>query len=79
VGPHVSTRLELYNLHWSLPKDTDYILFPKTIGGEEERRVLRALESKKYGVVDQKGPFVLLGRGRPSGRNRSVIATLKRN
>jgi uncharacterized membrane protein len=78
-GPHVSTRLELYNLGWALPEKTDFILFQKTLGGKEAKRVIAALESGKYGVVDRKGPFVLVGRGAKTDKNALLISQLRRN
>jgi uncharacterized membrane protein len=78
-GPHVSTRLELYNLGWALPETSDYILFQNTLGGEPAKRVIGALESGKYGVVDRKGPFVLVGRGAKTDKNASLIAALRKN
>jgi uncharacterized membrane protein len=78
-GPHVSTRLELYNLGWALPETSDYILFQNSLGGEAAKRVIAALESGNYGVADKKGPFVLVKRGAKTDRNASLIATLRKN
>jgi len=76
IGPHVSTRLILYNLGYTLGKDTDYLLFDRDIGHPEAVRVLEALRSGKYGVLAQRDPFVLAQRGHGTADNQKVIRWL---
>jgi uncharacterized membrane protein len=76
-GPHVSTRLVLYNLRYGLGDKPDYILFQRSIGGVEAERVLGALDSGEYGVLDQRGPFVLVRRGHDTSQNAELVALLR--
>jgi uncharacterized membrane protein len=77
-GPHVSTRLVLYNLRYGLGDKPDYILFNDSIGGAEAKRVLEQMESGAYGVLDEKRPFILLKRGHKSSKDAKMIAFLRR-
>jgi uncharacterized membrane protein len=77
-GPHVSTRLVLYNLGYGLGENPDYILYHRSLGRVEAQRVRAVLQANEYGLVDQKGPFVLLKRGHDPGQNHELIQQLGR-
>lgn len=78
-GPHVSTRLVMYNLRYGLGPQPDYILFNDSIGGVEAQRVLEQMQSGAYGVLEEKRPFILLKRGhKGGGKDAKMIAFLKR-
>lgn len=62
-GPHVSKRLVMYSLKYTLGKNPDYLLVGRHLRGSEMDHVRLALESGKYGVVAKRGPFVLAKRG----------------
>jgi hypothetical protein len=62
-GPHVSSRLIMYSLKYTLGKDPEYLLVGLSRLGGEVAHIRQALESGKYGVVAQEGPFILAKRG----------------
>jgi hypothetical protein len=76
VGPHVSTRLVLYSAKFGLG-DPEYIAFHSSLGGVEAQRILAALKSGRYGVVDRRGSFVLARRGHSTENNGDVIRLLR--
>ncbi len=76
-GPHVSTRLILYNLSYALGDHPDYILFQRGLSRAEAQRVLPVLESGEYGLLDERGIFVLLRRGQDTSNNEKIIKLLK--
>jgi uncharacterized membrane protein len=76
-GPHVSTRLVLYNINYTLGERPDYILINDSIGGGVARRVLEVLERKEYGVLAKKRPFYLLRRGHTNDKDAELVAYLK--
>jgi len=77
VGPHVSTRLVLYSIKFSMGDNPEYIVFQRSIGGVEAQRILAALKSGEYGVMDRRGPFVLARRGHAQDGNLDVIRALR--
>lgn len=62
-GPHVSTRLTMYSLKFTLGDQPDYLLLGHVGMGSESKHVRMALDSGEYGLVAQRGPFFLVGRG----------------
>lgn len=68
-GPHVSTRLVMYSLKFTLGTEPDYLLVGRPGIGGEVAHVRQALESGRYGVIETRGPFVLAKRGADPGRN----------
>jgi uncharacterized membrane protein len=77
-GPHVSTRLVLYNLRYGLGDRPDFLLFNRTAGDPPARRAREALAARDYGVVDQRGDFVLARRGHDPAANAAVVDQLRR-
>lgn len=76
-GPHVSTRLILYNLGYALGDEPDYILFRKSLSKGEAQRVLPVVESGEYGLVEERDVFMLLRRGHDTSKNPQVIEVLR--
>jgi uncharacterized membrane protein len=68
-GPHVSSRLVMYSLKFTLGKAPDYILIGHVGIGGEARHLGQALASRQYGLVEQDGPYYLLKRGADPSRN----------
>lgn len=68
-GPHVSTRLVMFSLKFSLGHDPDYLLVGRPFGSEIAH-IRQALASGKYGVVAQRGEFILAKRGASTEKNR---------
>lgn len=69
-GPHVSTRLVMYSLKFTLGKDPDYILLGQVRPGSERVHLGQALQSGNYGVVAREGMFWLLKRGADPSKNK---------
>jgi uncharacterized membrane protein len=69
-GPHVSTRLVMYSLKFTLGHKPDYLLVGQARIGGEVAHLRRALESGEYGVVATRGPFVLAKRGADTSENK---------
>lgn len=78
VGPHVSTRLVLYNLGYTLGEKPDFILFQRPLGKPEGEHVRPVVMSGEYGLVDQRGAFSLLKRGHDTSRNEQVLQQIGR-
>ncbi len=68
-GPHVSTRLVMYSLKFTLGEDPDYLLLGHVNAGSERDHLLAALDSGSYGLVAERGPFLLAKRGADGARN----------
>lgn len=67
-GPHVSSRLILYSMKYMLGSP-DYLLVSHPHIRSEAQHLRQALESGEYGVIEQRGPFVLAQRGADTSRN----------
>jgi uncharacterized membrane protein len=78
IGPHVSTRLVLYNLGYTLGKNTEYVLIDHDIGHAEAGRLLEPLKAGEYGVLAKRGGFVLLERGYSVRDNAKLLAWLSK-
>lgn len=78
-GPHVSTRLVMYSLKFTLGQDPDYLVLGAIRRGGEQKHVRQALDSGQYGVVHREGPFFLLQRGADTSRNRELRPLLRRS
>ena len=68
-GPHVSSRLVMYSLKYTLGDDPDYLLVGQAHHRGEKAHLREALQSGKYGVVAQRGRFVLAKKGANPDRN----------
>jgi hypothetical protein len=56
--------------------DADYLLFSVPPGGEERAKVMEVLPSGTFGVVAERGEFVLAKRGHPTDLNAGVLARM---
>ena len=65
IVAQVSSRKNAYSLRIAY-NDADYILARFPTGGEDRPNLLTALKSGLYGLVFQKGEFVLFRRGLPA-------------
>jgi hypothetical protein len=54
--------------------DADYLLFSVPAGGDERAKALEVLTPGTFGVVSERGQFVLAKRGYPTDLNRGVLA-----
>jgi hypothetical protein len=54
--------------------DADYLLYNLPIGGDERTKVLDVLSPGTFGVVAERGQFVLAKRGHPTDLNAGVIS-----
>ena len=75
VVPHVSGRESAYTLRFGI-YDADYLLVQRPIRGDERPFAEPALRDGTFGVIDERGGFVLAKRGAPTTSNASVIARL---
>jgi uncharacterized membrane protein len=77
-GPHVSTRLVLYSLKFTLGEAPDYLVIGPARFPSEKHHLLQALDSGEYGVIDRSGPFWLVQRGADPSMNDDLRRELKR-
>jgi uncharacterized membrane protein len=75
VVPHVSSRPDAYTMRTGI-YDAEYLLFPVTPRKDEDVRLVEALTSGKYGVLAEKGEFVLCKLGLPTDKNEAVLKRL---
>ena len=75
VVPQLSNRPDAYTLRLSI-YDADYVLFRLPAPPYERENVLEALQSRKFGVVQESGEFVLAKRGHPIAGNLRVITRM---
>jgi len=73
VVPQVSNRAFAYTLRLGIA-DADYLLYNLPIGGDERTKVLDVLSPGTFGVVAERGQFVLAKRGHPTDLNAGVIS-----
>lgn len=72
-GPHLSTRLVMFSLKYSLGHDPEYLLVANPGIRGEAVHVREALESGNYGVIATKGPYTLVKRGAPTKKNGALL------
>lgn len=73
--PHVSSRPDAYTLRLGL-YDAEWLLFSVPIGGDERRHALDAFRNENFGVVDDRGEFVLARRGHDRTKNAAVLSRI---
>lgn len=76
-GPHVSARLVLFSLKFSLGHDPDYLLVGHAGHREEVKNIKKALDSGKYGVIATKGHFILAKRGADPSKNHELARRVR--
>jgi len=72
-GPHLSARLVMFSLKYSLGHEPEYLLVSNPGIRGEAVHVREALESGKYGVIAHEGPYTLVKRGASTKRNSSLL------
>jgi uncharacterized membrane protein len=73
IVPQVSNRAFAYTLRMGIA-DADYLLFSLPLGGDEHTKVFEVLPSGTFGVVAERGQFVLAKRGHPTDLNAGVLS-----
>lgn len=72
IVPQVSNRAFAYTLRMGVA-DADYLLFSVPPGGDERAKVLEVLPPGTFGVVAERGQYVLAKRGYPTDLNGGVL------
>lgn len=75
IVPQVSNRPDAYTLRIAV-FDADYILFRLPSPSHERENVLEELERDTFGILAQRGEFVLAKRGHSTEKNDSIITRL---
>jgi uncharacterized membrane protein len=72
IVPQVSNRAFAYTLRMGVA-DAEYLLFGVPPGGDERAKVMEVLPSGTFGVVAERGNYVLAKRGYPTALNDGVL------
>jgi uncharacterized membrane protein len=72
IVPQVSNRAFSYTLRMGIA-NADYLLFSLPPGGDERTKVLEVLPDGTFGVVAERGQYVLAKRGHPTELNAAVV------
>jgi uncharacterized membrane protein len=75
IVPQISNRAFSYTLRMGIA-DAEYLLFSVPAGGDERTRVIEAFSSGAFGVVSERGQFVLAKRGHSTDLNAGVLARM---
>jgi len=75
IVAHVSSRTNAYSLRIAY-NDAQYLLARWPTGGEDRQNLLNALKTGQYGLVGQKGEFVVFRRGLPASTVTSYVRQL---
>jgi uncharacterized membrane protein len=76
IVPQISNRAFSYTLRMGI-HDADYLLFSIPPGGDERKNALEALQPGTFGVVAERGQFVLAKRGHPTDLNAGVLSRIR--
>jgi len=76
IVPHVSARPDSYTLRIGV-FDAEYLLFSLPAGGLEQGHLFEALNPGTFGVIAEKGTFVLARRGAPTDKNPPILARVR--
>ena len=77
IVPQVSNRAFAYTLRMGV-SDAEYLLFSVPVGGDERSKVLEVLPDGTFGVVAERGLYVLAKRGHPTDLNAGVLTRVGR-
>lgn len=72
IVPHVSSRKNSYTMRTGV-FDAEYMLAWLPARGDEARFIVDAIKSGTFGVVDEKGEFMLARRGYSTEKNAAVV------
>jgi hypothetical protein len=78
IVPQVSNRAFAYTLRLGIA-DADYLLFSVPPGGDERAKVLEVLKPGTFGVVAERGQYVLAKRDHPADLNPGLLARMGAN
>jgi uncharacterized membrane protein len=78
IVPQVSNRAFAYTLRLGIA-DADYLLFSVPPSGDERAKVLEVLPPGTFGVVAERGQYVLAKRGHPTDLNAGALARMGAN
>jgi uncharacterized membrane protein len=76
IVPHVSARPDSYTLRIGV-FDAEYLLFSLPAGGLEQTHLYDALSGGTFGVIADKGVFVLARRGAPTDKNPGYLSRIR--
>ena len=76
IVPQISNRAFSYTLRMGIA-DADYLLFNIPPGGDERTKVLEVLPEGTFGVVAERGQYVLAKRGHASDLNAGVVSRIR--
>ena len=76
IVPQVSNRAFAYTLRMGIA-DADYLLFSLPAGGDERAKILEVLPDGTFGVVAERGQYVLAKRGHPTELNSGVLSRVR--
>jgi hypothetical protein len=76
IVPQISNRAFSYTLRMGV-HDADYLLFSIPPGGDERTHALEVLQPGTFGVVAERGQFVLAKRGHPPDLNAGVLTRIR--
>jgi uncharacterized membrane protein len=72
VVPHVSSRRQSYSLRGGI-HDAEYLLVRRGLRGDERQAFRSALEDGTFGVVEERGEFILAIRGHATEKNAALL------
>jgi hypothetical protein len=75
VVAQISSRENAYSLRIGF-NDADYLLVRTPAGGEDRTHLMDALRTRRYGVLGQKGDFVLFKKGLPPESAQPFLRTM---
>lgn len=75
IVPQISNRAFSYTLRMGIA-DAEYLLFSVPSGGDERAKVIEVFSTGAFGVVSERGQFVLAKRGHPTDLNAGVLARM---
>ncbi len=76
IVPQVSNRAFAYTLRMGIA-DADYLLFSLPVGGDERAKIMEVLPDGAFGVVAERGQYVLAKRGYPTDLNAGVLSRMR--
>jgi uncharacterized membrane protein len=76
IVPQISNRAFSYTLRMGIA-DADYLLFSIPPGGDERTHSLDGLSSGTFGVMAERGQYVLAKRGHPTDLNAGVVSRIR--
>jgi hypothetical protein len=57
--------------------DADYLLFSLPVGGDERAKIMEVLPDGTFGVVAERGQYVLAKRGHSTDLNSGVLSRMR--